>query len=433
MLQCDFSGNIKYYSVILALSLLLMPSLGNSASFLEIAENVVKNDPDVRAAGKEVELSRISAMKSKSTYLPNLSGNVKGGVTADDYEDSSNDYGEVSVSLNLTQDIINYSKYYDIKGAEQRIKTAESNLVNARRKVLLELGLSWAAYWKAAGQITINGDNLKILDRYRRNSQERYDAGELTVTDVRLAKTRYQAALSQKSRFLRELFRSRKTLGEIIKMPVPDNVVLYEMSMEKIPFPEPAAAVNGHPAVQPLIDELAAVEFDIKRQRAGHLPTLELVSSYEYQFEGEHDSDRYPHTEGNLGLEVNIPIYSGGSVTHGVSAAIREKQRLQIRLAQLKDEIIRDMESDKYELEQNLAEIEISRRQMEYAEETLDGMNEEYELGTRTSTDVFLSQADMINSRLEMIVVREERAGLLMRYLYSIGKLNLQTLRKLTD
>jgi outer membrane protein len=297
---------------------------------------------------------------------------------------------------------------------------------------LLKLTLNWAAYWKALRQVEIGNENKIILDKYRQNTRFRYDAGELTITDVRLAETRFQASLSKENKFLRELNRTKESLREIIKMPIPGDVDLFQVSIDKAWFPEPENALKNHPSLQPLLAELSALELDIKKQKSGHLPTLEFVSNYEYQFQGEYKSSRYPYTDGQIGLNVNIPIYEGGSVVYGTREVILRKQRQVVEIMKLKDEILRDIYSDKFDLDQSAGDIAIAQQQLIYAKETLDGMNEEYELGTRGSTDVFLVQADMINSKLDLISTKEQHVRFLMNYLFAIGKLDTATLENLS-
>jgi outer membrane protein len=76
----------------------------------------------------------------------------------------------------------------------------------------------------------------------------------------------------------------------------------------------------------------AATE-EVRKQSAGHQPTLDLTASYgrTEQSVGTTPSDRgYANTQASLGLQLTIPIYSGGSQ----SAKVREAIALQDKAAQ---------------------------------------------------------------------------------------------------
>jgi|GEM_PF-5245028 len=408
-------------------------SESKSSQFYEFATTVIINSSDLEISQKEVEISKSLSQKSRTKYLPQLAGKLAGSANSDEYEESSNSFGDFSASVSLSQELINLQKIYEIQSADQRVKAAQAGVIKVRQDVLHEFGLAWAAYWKAIQQVKVGKENVIILDKYRENSQIRYDAGELTITDVRLAETRYQSARSQMSRFSKEMHRTHQSLKEIIKGDVPTDVSLFKMEMEEAISHRNGEILSNHPSVKPLIEERSALDLDIKQQKAGHLPSLSFVSSYEYQFDGEYNSSRYPHRDAKAGIEASIPIYSGGYVTQSTRETIQKKQRQNHRIDKTQDEIIRDINSSEFDLKQSFEEIKIVQLQFDYAKETLAGMNEEYEMGTRSSTDVFLVQADMINSKLAIVQAEEQHARALINYLFSIGKLSLPVLETFSE
>lgn len=406
-------------------------SLSLSNPFINTAKKVIKESPEIQIAVKDKKIAITIAKKALSQYLPQVSGTIDGSIISEEYEDSLNEYNELSSTLSISQDIVNVQKIYAIKAAKRRIKFAEEKLRQIKQEVLIKYALAWISYWKALRQMEISEENVRILDKYRKKSKVRYDVGELTITDVRLAKTRFQGALYQKSRFARDLYRAKKVLKEMIKTSVPDQVKLFRFIIDKKSLHDINTLIANHPAIKPMLSELSALEFDIKQQRSAHLPTLELYSSYKYQLEGEYSESKYPYQEGSIGFEVNIPLYSGGSINHSTSEVIKRKQQQVLKIKQVKDTLLRDIRSSIFDLEESVREIKIALRQLGFANETLKGMNQEFDMGSRTSTDVFLVQADMINSKLALISAKEQHARFLMNYLYAIGKLDIAFLKSL--
>lgn len=413
-----------------------VPSINMAASFLETAKVVIKISPDVQIALKDKQIATAAVNKAWSKYLPQISWKIGGSLISEEYEkplsstaDSKNDYNDISSTVSLSQDILNIQKIYAIKISKSRIISAVTKVDQVKQKVLLDFGLAWTAYWKALRHMEIGEENIKILDQYRKKSRIRYRAGEITITDVRLAETRFQGALSQKNKFLRELNRARNDFGLITKELPPGNIDLFSFSMGKDNFTGFELKMELHPVIRSMIAELSALEMEIKQQRSGHYPTLEFNSSYKYQLEGEYETSNYPYREGKIGLELNIPLFSGGGVVDATNETIGRKKQHVIKIKQAKDKILSDIRTGSFDLKQSMKEIGISEKQLEYAYITLKSMNEEYDLGTRTVTDVFQVQADMINAKLAVVSAKEQHAKSLISYIYLVGKLHINYLK----
>ena len=393
---------------------------------------MLQNSRDLQLVRTDLELARVAEKKLRARYLPRLSARAEAGINNETDQDVSDDYSDVTLGLNLSQDLLNMPYIYEIKAASWRTMAADARYKEVEQKLLHQFLLAWAAYWKALRQIEAGVENREILNRYRENARFRYDAGSLTITDVRLAETRYQEALSQTSRFLRDKVRTRETLKTIILSSVPRTVVLFGDGMGIDHLPEADAALNAHPKLAPLKAEAMVYKLRIKQHRSGHLPALKLVSSLDYQLEGQLASSYYPYTEARVGILLDIPLYSGGEISRETETARLQKSSLEVKIRQAREILLSDMETDRFNLTQSREEIAIARRQLVYAEQTLEGMNDEYEMGTRSSTDVFDVQADMIRAKLSLVEAKEQHARFLANYLLSLGVLDVSMLKHLS-
>jgi outer membrane protein len=81
--------------------------------------------------------------------------------------------------------------------------------------------------------------------------------------------------------------------------------------------------------------EIAALE--VERARAGHYPTLDLVASYNPQGSngGVSSGIRSNSAQGLIGVQLNVPIYTGGFVNSRVREAIslQDKARQDLETA----------------------------------------------------------------------------------------------------
>lgn len=422
----------KLFSLLIAVFIITVLSSSHSlaADFLDIAVATIEKSPEVNIALKDIELAEADQSISLSGYLPQLTMKAEAGTAREEYQDDLNTYEDLSASVNLSQELLDMSKIYGIKGADKRFDGAAASLIEVKQDVLLELLMKWGEYWKAKRQQEVNKENLDILNSYRDAAKTRFDAGELTITDVRLAESRYQTALSQKLLFLREERSAKEALEQRMDSLPPSDVALFELDIDAVTFPEIEEIIQVHPSMVPMKIELLGREIDIQEQRAKHLPTLKTVARYKYQGQGEEESSRYSYDEGYVGLELNLPIYTGGNVSSQVKKTLSKKSQQLQKIHELRLQLSRDIQTAKSDFEHGAAEEEVTKKRLEYAEETLKWMTEEFDAGTRTSVDVFLTQSDMINAKLDLVATHEQAVRFAFRYLYSMGMLNINTLKQ---
>jgi outer membrane protein len=92
-----------------------------------------------------------------------------------------------------------------------------------------------------------------------------------------------------------------------------------------------------NPAVRAAISALEIANDEIRKQRAGHEPTVDLTMSYGKNNQGSGTYGGqvgYNSTTSAIGLQFNLPIYSGG----GQSAKVREAEAL-------RDKALQELES----------------------------------------------------------------------------------------
>jgi len=75
-------------------------------------------------------------------------------------------------------------------------------------------------------------------------------------------------------------------------------------------------------------DNVALAVKEVDRARFGHYPTLDAVASANYNYQV---SRPFPYqrrdTQGTVGLQLAIPLYSGGSLSSRVREAVANARR----------------------------------------------------------------------------------------------------------
>ena len=160
----------------------------------------------------------------------------------------------------------------------------------------------------------------------------------------------------------------------------------------------------------------------VARSQAGHLPRLDLVASASNSRNESASSLNQAVSQGAIGLQLSIPIYSGGAVKAGITQAVAEQSRAEADLVSeiraLDVEVARLFNVIQTGNSKLLAYQDV----LEAAQIALDGTQKGQMSGLRTNVDVleavrkvYQAQRDLAQARYDHIFQRVKlynKAGL---------------------
>lgn len=171
----------------------------------------------------------------------------------------------------------------------------------------------------------------------------RYEVGTATPSDRLQAKTNHSQAVLDRIRAEGDLQTARGVLANVLalsaEVPVP-LAPITQAPPEDTHAADIAALINEASRRRPDLlaaeAEVRAAEAGIAAARASGRPTISLVSSIAAQ-----DSSHVTTRSGSIGLNLNVPLFSGYDPTYRVrtaearaeaQAAVRDRLRLQVSL-----------------------------------------------------------------------------------------------------
>jgi len=258
-------------------------------------------------------------------------------------------------------------------------------------------------------------------------AKARFEVGEITRTDVAQAEARLSAGLALLTGAQASLKASRlayeRAVGEAPgtldpKPPVPP-----------IPANEAEAREIGNlknPTLVAARENEAGSRYAIDFAVGQMLPTVSVQASY-----GRSGQERFPESIGDdtrVTATATVPIYQGGAEW----SAIRQAKELNNR-ARLDTEDARrgtdELVSNAWESYRAAKDSsEANRQQVKAAEIAFEGVQQELEVGSRTTLDVLNQQQELLNARVAL--VRSERDEVVAGFgvLSAVGKLTAQEL-----
>jgi len=413
-----------------ALPLALASSLATAGALQDLYQEARSADPQIAAAQAELRAAETLLPQARGALLPQLG--ISGSRIANDttYEQrfgsraSTKDYSftSKSASLNLSLALLRPQAWAglaqasaQIRQAEQQYRAAEYDLIQRIAQAYLEALLATDNVALAAEQKAAITEQLKQAKRY-------FEAGVGTVTDINEAQARYDTVVAQElaAQNNREI-RLRAIEAIVGKLPPKLASLGTRMPLE---LPQPAdverwleTAQSNNPQVLAREAALDAAEREHYKSWAAHLPTADLVAS-----RGRSENPSFTMTDtvnwsNTIGVQVSIPIFSGGATQGRVNQTSALRDRARHDLTGAFRAVNQSTRQEYLNVINGVAQITALQQAVKSNELALNSARKGQEAGVRTSFDILNAQQLLFSAKRDLAQAR---------YAYVLSRLRLR-------
>jgi outer membrane protein len=260
----------------------------------------------------------------------------------------------------------------------------------------------------ADAQLRAMGEQLAIATRG-------FETGTTSVTDVHEAKSRVDLARSQRVTALNELEAKRSELEKVVGQ-VPDKLSVLRPSVVA-PRPEPddpqawiGQAKESNPVVRAQRAALAATEATVDKNRAEHLPTLDLTASYGGNYSSGNLTIPADYTtlgkSRTVGIQLNVPIFSGGATDAKIAEALANRYKTRADLEAARRQAGSDARQAYAGIANGRAQIEALDSAVTSGQSAVKGNQAGYRLGIRINIDVLNAEQQLYTSLRDLTKAR---------------------------
>ncbi|NJM34545.1 MAG: TolC family protein, partial [Rhodomicrobium sp.] len=209
---------IVVFAAAAAMAVLRADAAG-AESLQEAMSSAYLFNPTLKAARAQLRATDEEVPRAKSGYRPTITGEV---AQSYDYTDpnvpgSSEDNYPRSYSVTLNQPIFRgFRTVNAVKGAEALVEAGREDLRFSEQNVLLTAVTAYVDVVRDQAILNLRQNNLRVLNEQLRATQDRFEVGEVTKTDVAQARARVSGASSAISAAKANLQSSRATYAQII-------------------------------------------------------------------------------------------------------------------------------------------------------------------------------------------------------------------------
>jgi outer membrane protein len=322
--------------------------------------------------------------------------------------------------------------------AKQQVTQSDYTLVIAQQDLIIRTSVAYFDVLLAEFNVELAAQQKLAVAEQLAQAKRNFEVGTSTITDTNEAQAKYDQIVATEIQALNDLDRRRTALRAIIGR-FPNNLKRVGRGFDPQP-PSPntldywvdrAASGNMNFRFQQANYEIATLEVD--RAKAGHYPTLDLVASYGGQGSngGVSFGVRSNSQQGLVGVQLNIPIYTGGFVNSRVREAIALQDKARQDLETARRSAITNAQDGYSGVNSAVASVKANEQAVQSAEVALQSNKLGQEVGIRTNLDVLNVQQNVFSAKRDLANAYFQYLLAVLRLKAAVGTLDEQDLADL--
>lgn len=390
----------------------------------EVIERALCNNPDTRNAWMIIQERAAAVGISKAAYLPTLSATGQ-GVHEDtithvrDHPELSSSYSTFVHSDNLSLGWV----LYDFGGRRAALDNAKALLSAAQANENAVLQQTFAdtakAYYAAqSARERLHADDAVVTDAQNSlaAAQARIERGIAPITEVYQAQTAYEQARVTQTRDRGQALAAQGSLASAIALS-PDTPLVLDSLDDTVPPDETFQrsvsqlmhqAARSHPAIAAAEKQLQAAQASVTQAKAQGRPTIKLVAQYSQNNQPVQLGLGRPHYpasghDGYIGVQVNVPIFSGFATTYQVRQAEAQADQQSIALDKARQQVALQVWTSYQTLQTDTQNLTTSAQLQHVATQAWQSAQRRYRSGVATILELLATQTALAQARQQRV------------------------------
>lgn len=398
-----------------------------AGAFSAAFDAALANDAEYRASRFELQGREQAVPIARAGLLPTVTATysesrVRGEreqLTALGQEFSQRlDYRTPYGALQFRTPLVNFEALRRYEASQAQVDGARARFGARGQELLDRLGTAYVQRLFGEELVALAQAQVAAFRLQSDAAARRFSGGEGTRTDVAEAAAALALARAQLIEAMDARDVSQRTLARITGLASPP---LRGLAEDTRPLPMPYDDVDDwieagdarNPNVQSRRHLLEEARLEVQRSQAGHLPRLDLVANALNSQNESISTLNQDLRQYSVGIQLNIPIFAGGSVEARVDQAQAEASRVEAQLEADRLALAVDIRRQRQFTQTGLAKIEAYKDAIAASLVALEGNQRGLAAGVRTTVDVneatrrlFLSRRDFAQARYEVLLAR---------------------------
>lgn len=422
------------YPITLSILLLTATAPAQSADLLLALRDAFTNDAQYLAAKAQRDASAERRPQALAGLLP--SATLTANTQYNDLEVKSPfsggaQYNSRAWTLQLTQPLFRWQNWIQYEQGELQVVTADAVFAQARQDLMTRVAKAYFDLLYAQDVLTTVRAQIAAAKEQLDLAQRSFEVGTVTITDVHEAQSRFDLATAQEIAALNDIDVKRYALSVLTgRLPGTVQGLSAEANLEG---PRPAdmqgwveVAEQGNFSVAAQAAQLEVARREVRRQQAGHLPTVDIVATH-----GNNKTlsvlggapTNLETTTSTIGLQLSVPIFQGGAQQSHVRESAHLLDKAQSDLEFARRTAAQSARQAYLGVVNGMSQTRALQAALRSSTSALDANRLGYEVGVRINIDVLNAQQQVFATRRDLAKARYDTVLAQLRLKAAAGQL----------
>ena len=426
-----------------------------ATDLMDVYHQALDNDPTFKVAYSTF-LSQSEALpQAWASLLPQLSINALAGRNAQTVDTGifvvQQTYNGDQWRVSALQAVFNYQAWSQVQQAKSSVKAALASFNNAAQDLILRTAEAYFSVLLAKDTLNFSEAKLRANKRQLDQAQQRFNVGLDPITYVYEAQAAYDQSVAQVISSKNNLANQNQNLSKLTNHTY-EQISGLRNSMIPLITPEPnnsdewvATGLKQNFSLYAAKYSLEAARSNIKAKTAGNWPVFAIQgNSVETHYATPPASAAagsgttivnnifVPRRQvlSNVALTMSFPIFQGGLVASQTRQAQYNFQTSSEQLEKIYREVVVNSRIAFNTIIDGISKVKADRQTVSSQQNSLDSVQAQYDVGTRTMTDVVTAQQHLFQAQEQLAQDQYALIRSILNLKYLAGTLNVDDLEE---
>ena len=418
----------------------------------ELYLEALQNDPVLSSERYQNEAVKELINQGRSLFLPSVSAlanyddrnQARKFLNTDSSLSSSSslftrgtkaDYDAYGYSVVIRQPLFNYSAYSTYKQILAQTSLSDKKFHLVQQDLMMRISELYFDALLAKDKVELIQSQRLAIQEQLKEAETKFNAGLISITDINEAKTKNDLMEVDLLNAVKDLKIKKREIQSITGSlpgrlkPLMSSIAFEKMDNLAEEWIDIALQNSTAILIKDAEVEIAKKEIDVRKGE--HYPTIDALASRRRTWDKDGYAFGLRSYSDTIGVEVNIPIFSGGLT----SSKVREAQLLKDKTVQESEAIRRQVELQVREaylnLQTNLSEIEAYQQALKSSELQLKSTEIGFREGLRNSVEVLNAQQMLFSAKYDLLASRYNYLRNLLNLKHTVGTLSIQDIEEI--
>lgn len=399
----------------------------------EIYNLAKENDPTLLSAAAKRDEAFEAVTSSRATLLPQINLSASYDLNRGELNSRDNDNDQWNAGIGFSQELYNRSSWLTLDSAEKVARQSDASYAATQQALILRVSTAYFDVLRAQDNLEFVQAEKAAVGRQLEQTKQRFEVGLSAITDVHDAQAQYDSVLADEVLAQNSLVNSYEGLREITGQ---EHSNLDVLDTDRFSAQKTAAAIDAlvKEAQEKNLSLLSAritqdiAKDNISLQSSGHLPKLTLDGGYTLaeQKNSASSSSDYDSDNFNVGINLSVPLYTGGATTSLTKQAEFNYVAASQDLEATYRSVVKDVRAFNNNISASIGALRAYEQTVVSAQSALEATEAGFDVGTRTIVDVLDSTRRLYDANKNLSNARYDYILSVLQLRQAVGTLSEQ-------